>query len=133
MDNGGYGRRDSIFYKGYEILGNAGEGVKPEESVREQVGDISFGGGALSQITVKDERIGGKLLSISDDEVEIEGYGKLSVADNCAGYRLYEDFARPNGRSCRLDIILQICTGQWKGVRISDYTDGKNGNYPGCS
>ena len=79
-----------FFYKGYEILGDAGAGVKPEESVREQVGDISFGGGALSQITVKDERIGGKLLSISDGEIEIEGYGRLSVADNCAGYRLYE-------------------------------------------
>ena len=111
------GEEIQFFYKGYEILGNAGEGVKPEESVREQVGDISFGGGALSQITVKDERIGGKLLSISDDEVEIEGYGKLSVADNCAGYRLYEglrqakweelplgynfaDFVLDNGKVC---------------------------------
>ena len=84
------GEKIQFFYRGYEILARAGSDVKSAETVREQVGDIRFGEGRIAQIAVKDERIGGKLLAITDKEAEIEGYGSIPLADNCVGYRLYE-------------------------------------------
>ena len=84
------GGKIQFFYKGYEILASADSMVKPEEDVREQVGDISFGEGKISRIEVKSERIGGKLLAIAEDMLEIEGYGNVPVMENCIGYQLYE-------------------------------------------
>lgn len=78
-----------IFYKGYEFFSPWEEG-EIHTKAREQVADIIFGEGRLKQIHMKTERVNGKLLRCSKDEVEIEGLGIYPVAENCRGYQLYE-------------------------------------------
>ena len=49
--------------------------------------------GRLTKVTVKKERIHGKILSVTDDTVEIEGYGKIPLDENFHVYKLYGDFS----------------------------------------
>lgn len=80
-----------FFYKGYEILGPYKEAADNSGKLREQVGDISYGKGKISRVEIKDKRIGGKLLGISEGHVEVEGHGSIPLEEGCMGYRLYED------------------------------------------
>lgn len=63
------------------------EGAKPAE--REQVADLTFQGGKLTDIAQKQEKIHGKLLSVSDSAMEIEGYGTYETEENLEVYKLY--------------------------------------------
>lgn len=79
-----------FFYEGYEIIADA-KGIAGDlQQIREQVADIAYKGGMITAITVKNERIAGKLLGIDEEQIEVEGYGKVAVNENCIGYMLYE-------------------------------------------
>lgn len=80
-----------FFYKGYELWGELAEAGVISPEAREQVGNLGFKEGKILKGVIKTERIGGKLLGISPSQVEIEGYGKLELAENCVGYQLYEE------------------------------------------
>lgn len=84
-----------FYYEGYEILGEYAV-TKQEDGkpLREQVGNITYQAGTILDITVKEERISGKLLSISENKLEIEGYGILEISEKCIGYKLYEELSR---------------------------------------
>lgn len=86
-----------FFYNGYEIRADHAADPAGALQMREQIGDISFRSGELSNISLKRERIGGKLLGISDAQAEIEGYGSIPLSDSCVGYRLYEEL-------CNVDV-----------------------------
>lgn len=86
-----------FFYNGYEIRADHAADSADALQMREQIGDISFRSGGLSNISLKRERIGGKLLGISDTRAEIEGYGSIPLGDSCVGYRLYEEL-------CNVDV-----------------------------
>lgn len=60
-----------------------------EEVRREQVADLSFRGGSLSKIDCKQEKISGKILSVGENMIEIEGEGTLFFTDNFKIYKLY--------------------------------------------
>lgn len=75
-----------VFLKGYEVK-IAYE--RAEESAREQVADLEFADGKLQSVTVKEEKLSGKLLSVSEEGIEIEGYGKYPVRDGMKIYKLY--------------------------------------------
>ncbi len=113
--------RIQFFYEGFEILGEyakAGERQEGEISLlREQVGNIIYQESTISDITIKEDRISGKLLSISEGQLEIEGYGILEINQENVGYKLYEklekaewsdlmlgydfaDFVLENGKVC---------------------------------
>lgn len=79
-----------FFYDGYEIRADHATPSGDTPQMREQVADLSFQEGGISDISLKKERIGGKLLGISDSWVEVEGYGSLPLSDPCVGYQLYE-------------------------------------------
>lgn len=83
-----------FFYEGYEILAEVGEIADDPQRIREQVADIAYENGKVSAVTVKSERIGGKLLGIDEGQIEIEGYGKVPVEEGCIGYMLYETLRR---------------------------------------
>lgn len=86
-----------FFYNGYEIRADHAADSADALQMREQIGDISFRNGELSNISLKRERIGGKLLGISETRAEIEGYGSIPFGDSCVGYRLYEEL-------CNVDV-----------------------------
>jgi len=85
-----------FFYEGYEIRGDYGKDTAGYAQMREQVGDISFKDGGLSDITLKKERIGGKILGVSEAQVEVEGYGSIPFDEHCIGYQLYEELRTAN-------------------------------------
>jgi len=68
----------------------------PGDVVREQVADVELTDGAVTAVVAKTEKIHGKVLSADGFGVEIEGYGRVPIAQDYRGYRLYND--------------LQMCT-----------------------
>lgn len=60
-----------------------------EGSVREQIADVELTDGAITSVNLKTEKINGRILSADDSGVEVEGYGRLPLAADYRGYRLY--------------------------------------------
>lgn len=56
---------------------------------REQIADLTFRDGMLTGIKEKDEKIHGKLLWVSKEELEIEGCGIYPIAEGMEVYKLY--------------------------------------------
>ena len=55
----------------------------------EQIADIELTDGRITAVQVKKERIHGTVLSASPDSLELEGYGRLPLASDYKGYRIY--------------------------------------------
>lgn len=56
---------------------------------REQIADFTFRGGRAIKAKAKKEKINGKLLRVSDDEIEIEGNGIYPISEGMEIYKLY--------------------------------------------
>lgn len=63
------------------------------EQVREQIADIVVTDGVVTELYIKKEKLSGKILSADSENIEIEGYGKIPLADNYKGYRIYKSLA----------------------------------------
>ena len=85
-----------------------GGALQPDQSLREQVADVVLTDGAVTSLSAKSEKINGKILSADDRGIEVEGYGRLPLAEDYKGYRLFDS--------------LEMCTAddQYFGY---DYTD----------
>ncbi len=77
------------------------DGPKTEELVHNIV-DLYLEKGELKQITVKKDRIRGTVLSVDDQFIEIEGYGKVEMAP---GFRVYKVFGEYEEQD-RSDILV---------------------------
>ncbi len=55
---------------------------------REQVADLTFENGELTDVSEKQEKIRGKLLRVADDSMEIEGYGIYEMEPGLEIYKL---------------------------------------------
>lgn len=76
------------FYKNYKVTTTKHEILDSLE--REQVADLYFVLGELQELGVKVEKVTGKVLKMSSDEVEIEGVGIYPLSENIQYYRLYD-------------------------------------------
>ena len=105
-----------IFYKGYEIRIPY---EKAEAGQREQIGDLAFADGALRSVKIKGEKINGKLLSIGDGFIEIEGKGKYPCQEDMTVYQLYGKLSGGGRTDLRIgydftDFVLEdgaVCAG----------------------
>lgn len=59
-------------------------------SVREQVADVTLTDGAVTSVTAKTEKINARILSADSTGIEAEGYGRLPLAADYKGYRLFD-------------------------------------------
>ena len=92
---------------------------KAEQSQREQVADFIFADGILQTVKVKNEKVNGKLLSMRDNMLEIEGYGKYPYSDQMKVYKLYGNLEESTQKDLRIgydftDFIIDdgvICAG----------------------
>ena len=75
---------------------------QPEVSVREQLADVELTDGQVTDIHLKTEKINGRILGADAEGVEVEGYGKLPLATDYRGYRLYDSLEMCTAR----DIIF---------------------------
>ena len=62
------------------------------QNFSQTIADLHFERGNLKKITVKPDRIHGKVLAVGDGYIEIEGYGRLELDPNFQVYRVYGDF-----------------------------------------
>ena len=56
---------------------------------REQIADLRFENGVLGESVVKGGKIHGRLLRVSEEEIEIEGEGTFPIAEGFAVYQVY--------------------------------------------
>lgn len=79
-----------FFYRDYELIADCSPSVMLSKENREQVGDLSFGEGEIRSLNIKRNKITGKILRLSENETEIEGYGTYPFDETCKGYRLFD-------------------------------------------
>lgn len=53
------------------------------------VADITLTDGKITDIQIKSEKINGRIMSVDDTSVEVEGYGVLPLSKDYRGYRIY--------------------------------------------
>ncbi|MGN0376566.1 MAG: SpoIID/LytB domain-containing protein [Suilimivivens sp.] len=80
-----------FFFNGYEINYRFQQDEAAEDVVRESVADLVFEAGKLKKTEKKNERINGRLLQISKEELELQDKGTYKIDKNCKMYQLYEE------------------------------------------
>lgn len=63
------------------------------EELKDVMADLVLSGQQISQLNLKRDTVRGKVLSISDSYVEIEGYGKVPYDEEYRVYKLYGGFS----------------------------------------
>lgn len=92
---------------------------KADAAAREQIADMDFADGRLQSVRVKHEKIGGKLLSIKNGQIELEGHGKYDYEEGMKVYKLYGPLSEGGQSELRIgydfaDFVLDkgvICAG----------------------
>lgn len=92
---------------------------KADSTQREQIADMDFADGILQSVKIKNEKISGKLLSIKDGKIEIEGRGKFDFKEGLKVYKLYGRLSEGGREELRIgydftDFVLDggvICAG----------------------
>lgn len=80
---------------------DTGQRYRPGTAVREQVADVTLTDGQVTEIYVMAEKINGKILGAGEDWIEVEGYGRLPLAADYRGYRLYDSLEMCTARDIR--------------------------------
>lgn len=118
-------------------------GEKNGSSVREQLADVELTDGLVTSVRLKTEKLNGRILSADDNGVEVEGYGRLPLAEDYRGYRLYgslqmctardlhfgysnADLCLENGEICG---ILVAREEAMENIRVLIKTADYGGNY----
>ena len=120
------------------------EGLDPflaPEQMREQLADVELTDEQVSAVILKTDKFTGRVLSADENGIEIEGMGRIPLAEDYKGYRLYReltmctfadltfgyanaDFVRENGVICG---ILLARETNMEDIRVliktSDYAD----------
>lgn len=106
-----------LFWNGYHLhypqslLEDLPKKVFTEEVSRKII-DIGMDEGSISIVKEKDEYIHGKLLQVTEDTMEIEGYGIYPIDERMNIYRLYSELAAMGKRDLRIgysftDFVLE--------------------------
>lgn len=132
-----------FFFKDYELIAGWKNVPESPQQYREQIADLVFSEGCLKEYTVKRNRIAGKILRLSESEVEIEGHGTIRFQDDVTGYRLYDvlkeasvrdlpvgydfaDFVIENGEICSFLILRKE---NMENIRVLIKTNGFSDRY----
>ncbi len=59
--------------------------------LREQVADLELTDGLVTEVSVKPQKVSGKVLAADQDGVWLEGRGRLDFTEDVQGYRLYRE------------------------------------------
>jgi len=111
------GSKEQYAY-GNAIRINDGEVSTDEEStgqndrIREQLADIVVTDGVVTELVVKDTKINGKILSVDATFLEVEGYGRIPLAEDYKGYRIYKEMTMCTERDLQIgynfaDLVIE--------------------------
>lgn len=76
-------------------------GVRPDPALREQVADVVLTDSRVTSVDPKTEKISGKILGADESGIEVEGYGRMPLAADCKGYRLFGSLQMCTARDLR--------------------------------
>lgn len=110
---------------------------------REQVADITLTDGCVTRVKVKSQKVNGRVLSADSAAVEIQGVGRLEIAPEARGYRLYDslsmcsasdlligydfnDFVLEDGKICA---ILMVKEDAMEYIRVLVKSSDYNGRF----
>lgn len=68
--------------------------VEAEGSLTDTVCDIYMADGRITKIHKKEDSIEGKMLTLTEEKIEIEGYGRIACAKNLPVYQVYGERAQ---------------------------------------
>lgn len=74
-------------YREFEVTGL-------KDSFKDTIGDIRMKDGRLEGLTIKKDTISGKVLKVSSEAIEVEGYGSVSVAPDFRVYKNYGELSQ---------------------------------------
>lgn len=77
------------FYHQTAFRAALSEEARKDQPEREQIADLTFRNGRIVEAKERREKIHGKLLRASEQELEIEDYGVYQIAEEMEIYRLY--------------------------------------------
>lgn len=102
----------TVFHGGYYIAISNFCDVEQTSAIQGDIVDIEAANGQITALHVKQEYINGKLLRISEQEIEIEGYGVYPVDEKMQIYRLYQDLRAMGRKELRIgyaftDFVLE--------------------------
>ena len=78
-----------------------------EDGMAGILADLHMEDGKLVKITMKRDRLSGKVLSVTEDAIEIDGYGEIPLAPNFHVYKVYGDFKVLNASDILVGYNLQ--------------------------
>ena len=78
-----------------------------EDGMAGNLADLHMEDGKLVKITLQRDRFSGKVLSVTEDAIEIEGYGEIPLAPNFHVYKVYGDFKVLNASDILVGYNLQ--------------------------
>lgn len=95
---------------------------------RESVVDLTFRNGEMTDVREKTEKIHGKLLRVTQDELEIEGCGVYPIAEDLEIYKLYGSLRTMDRTDMRIgyadtDFVVyqgKVCAGLVSGAETAD-------------
>ncbi|WMJ89648.1 SpoIID/LytB domain-containing protein [Anaerocolumna sp. MB42-C2] len=66
---------------------------KLSKEIKGQIGDLVIQDKEIIKISIKPDKINGKVLVANQDYIEIEGYGKVDLDDNYKIYKIYDELS----------------------------------------
>lgn len=113
------GNRLDCFFRQVAFTAEIAEEAASQLPEREQIADLTFRDGMLMQAKEQREKVHGRLLRLSEKELEIEGEGVFALAEDAAFYKLYGNLASLSRNDLRVggadtDFVLRkgkICAG----------------------
>ena len=128
----------------FQIPWDEGKKAKLQKNLkREQVADLTLSQGCVVAAKPKEEKVHGKLLRVSEQELELEGQGTIPLAEDWEIYRLYgslttltkeslkigyedTDFVLENGKICAALVSREQDADN---IRVLLKNTAKNSNY----
>ena len=132
------GEKETFFL---EAETEGSDSVPAPEQMREQLADVELTDELVSAVVLKTDKFTGRVLSADENGIEIEDRGRIPLAEDYKGYRLYReltmctfadltfgyanaDFIQENGEICG---ILLAREANMEDIRVliktSDYVD----------
>ncbi len=68
--------------------------MKEAKELAHELADIQMKDGRITKVSLKKDRITGKVLSVQEDSVEIEGYGQVPLDQECKVLKTYGELER---------------------------------------
>lgn len=113
------GNRLDCFYRQVAFSAEISDVITSQRPEREQIADLTFRDGILLKAEEQREKVHGRLLRLSETELEIEGEGVFSLTEDAAFYKLYGNLTSLSRNDLRVgcadtDYVLKkgkVCAG----------------------